>query len=99
MPVPALYVCIEFTKLKYYSGMYLLSKYHSNISAQEISHEIVKLDEITISNVYLMTLTSLLQTWNYFLSTKVTLAVIRLYCLVKSKSFIVLNKIKRVLTF
>jgi len=48
MPVPALYVCNEFTKLEHYSGMDLLSKCHSNTSAQGILHEIVKLDELII---------------------------------------------------
>jgi len=46
MPVPALYVCNEFTKLEHYSGIDLLSKCHT--SAQGILHEIVKLDEIII---------------------------------------------------
>ena len=62
-----------------YSGMDLLPKCRSNTCAQGILHVIVKLDEIIIQNIYLTTLTSLLQTWNYFLFTKVPLAVIGLY--------------------
>jgi len=46
--VPAVYVRNEFTKLEQYSGMDLLSKYHSNTPAQGILHEIVRLDEIII---------------------------------------------------
>jgi len=46
MPVPTIYVCNEFTKLKHYSAINLLSKCHLNICALGKSHEMVKLDEI-----------------------------------------------------
>jgi len=46
MPVPAIYVCNKFTKLKHYSAINLLSKCHPNTSAQGKLHEMVKLDEI-----------------------------------------------------
>ena len=86
MPVPALYV-YEFTKLEQYSGMDLLTKWHSNTSTQGILHEIVKLNKIITYNVYLMTLTAVLQKWNYFFSTKVHLAVIGLYSNLSRISF------------
>jgi len=46
MPVPAIYVCNEFTKLKHYSAMNLLSKCHPNASALGKLHKMVKHDEI-----------------------------------------------------
>jgi len=45
MPVPAIYVCNEFTKLKHYSAINVLSKCHLNTSALGKSHEMVKLNE------------------------------------------------------
>jgi len=44
--VPAIYVCNEFTKLKHYSAINLLSKCHPNTSALGKSYKIVKLAEI-----------------------------------------------------
>jgi len=46
MPVPAIYVCNEFTKLKHYSAIHLSSKYRQNTTALGKLHKKVKLDEI-----------------------------------------------------
>jgi len=46
MPVPAIYVCNEVTKLKLFSAINLLSKCHLNTSAKGKSHEMVKIDEV-----------------------------------------------------
>jgi len=46
MPVPAIYVCDEFAKLKHYSVNNLLSKCHPNTCAQGKLHKIVKIEEI-----------------------------------------------------
>ena len=46
MPVPAIYVCNEFTKLKHNSAINILSKCHPNTSALGKSPKMVKHDEI-----------------------------------------------------
>jgi len=46
MLVPAIYVCNEFTKLKHYSAINLLSKCHPQTSALGILHKMVKRDEM-----------------------------------------------------
>jgi len=74
-PVPAIYVCNEFTKLKHYSAINLLSKCHPNTSALGKLHKMVKHDEIIHLNVNLVTLGSLPQKGNYFLSARVLLTV------------------------
>ena len=82
MLVPAIYVCNEFTKLKHYSAINLLSKCHPchpNTSALGKLHKMVKHDEIIHLNVNLVALGSLSQKGNYFLSARVLLTVNGLY--------------------
>jgi len=70
MPLPAIYGCNKF--VKHYSTMNPLSKSNPNTSALEKLHKMVKLDEIIHQTAYLITLGSLSQKGNYFLSATVS---------------------------
>jgi len=76
MPVPDIYVSNEFTKLKHYSAINLLSNCQTNSSALGKLHKLVKIDEICNSpNVNVVNLGSLPQKGNYSLSARVPLTV------------------------